>query len=98
MINHVYKAEEWKAGNGKWYCADVSSLSRDSSTWWYPCNILELSPVEYVKLLKNKFNASNFHYRTQSDVLLFSFDSQQDCRRYKNYINKIAREKHFVTY
>ena len=96
-MDHIYHADEWEA-NGKWFCGDVSSLRRDSSTWWYPCCILGKTPVEYVKLLKDKFNATYFHYRLPQDVLLFGFQSQADCRKYKNYINKIAREKHFVTY
>lgn len=94
---HVYKVEEWEH-NGRWYCGDVSALAADSNDWYYAPQLLDLSPTEYVKLLVSKFGASQIRYRAAANVLIFSFSSLADCRKYKNYINKIAREKKFVTY
>lgn len=93
---HLYKTTEWEDGDGTWNCGDVSHLSANSNTWWYPCNILDITPVEFVKLLMEKFNAINFHYSTKFDVLMYSFKTQSDCRKYKNFINKKAREKNFI--
>lgn len=94
---HVYKAEEWKS-NGRWNCGDVSALAAMSNAWWYPANILGLTPVEYVKTLISKYNAKNISYTAEHNVLIFSFSTLADCRKFKNDINKKAREKHFVTY
>lgn len=96
-MGHIFKMEEW-CSNGRWLCGDVSALAANSNKWWYPCNILGLSPIDYVNLLLNKFNATGFHYSAKSDVLLFHFTSLQDCRKFKNYVNKKAREKNFVIY
>lgn len=94
---HIFKMEEWQ-DNGKWVCGDVSALAAGSNTWWYVPALLNLTPVEYFYFLKDKFHASHFHYTTKYDVFLFSFDNLIDCRKFKNYVNKIAREKNFITY
>lgn len=94
---HVYKMEEWEI-DGKWYCGDVSALSANSNLWWYVPRILGISPIDYVKLLKDKFHATGFRYTVKSDVLIFYFLSLVDCRKFKNYVNQIARKKNFITY
>lgn len=94
---HIYKTTEWKS-NGYYYCGDISALGKDSNKWWYPCNILSISPVEYVNLLINKFHAVGLHYSATKDVLIFKFTTLTDCRKYKNFINKVAKEKNFTIY
>ena len=93
---HVYKAEEWES-NGRWLCGDVSALAADSNDWTYPMQIFGLTPVEYVKLLIYAFNAE-VHYSLSANVLMFYFSTLADCRKFKNLVNKKAREKHFVIY
>ena len=94
---HIFKMEEWQ-DNDKWVCGDVSALAAGSNTWWYVPALLNLTPVEYFYFLKDKFHASHFHYTTKHDVFLFSFDNLTDCRKFKNYVNKIKKEKNFITY
>ena len=96
-MTHIYKAEEWEC-NGRWYVADTSNLPKSSNTWWYAPAAANLSPIEYVKLLITKFKVSHIQYKVKSDVLIFSFDSLEDCRKYKNYINKQARQNKFYIY
>lgn len=92
---HLYKADIWK-DNGVWHVNDVQDLAGISGYWWVPMRMLELSPIEYVTLLKEKFNASNFIYTAKYDTLIFSFKKESDGRKFKNYINKIARDKNFI--
>ena len=94
---HIYKAEEWQSPSGKWLCGDVSALAADSNDWTYPMQIFDLTPEKYVKLLIHNFNA-NVHYNSSANVLIFSFSSLTDCRKFKNLVNKKAREKNFITY
>ena len=89
--------EEWE-NNGRWHCGDVSALAANSNLWWYVPNILGITPVEYVHLLIDKFNATSLKYEVKYDVLMFSFRTQADCRKFKNYVNAEARKKKFVTY
>lgn len=92
---HVLRLSEWES-NGKYYVSDVTDLARGSGTWWYVSNLLSLSPVDYVKMLIDKFHATGLRYNINSDVLIFYFTSLKDARNYKNFVNKIAREKKFI--
>lgn len=94
---HVYKTEEWQSPTGKWLCGDVSALAADSNDWTYPAQIFNLTPTEYVKLLINKYKAE-VHYSLSANVLTFYFSTLADCRKFKNDVNKKAREKNFITY
>ena len=91
---HILKYEEWES-NGKWLCGDVSDLAAGSNTWWYVPSLLNISPVDFVKLLMEKFNCKHIHYNLKSDVLIYKFSTLAECRKFKNYINKIAREEKF---
>ena len=93
---HVYQMTEWES-NGKWLCGDVSALAADSNDWTYPAQILSLSLTDYILLLMNTYHAE-VHYSVSGNVLVFYFSTLADCRKFKNYINRKAREKHFVTY
>ena len=96
-MTHLLHYEEWES-NGKWLCGDVSALAANSNAWWYIPRLLEITPTEYVKLLIEKFNVKHIHYTAQHNVLIFKFSTLADCRKFKNYINKIAREKKFYIY
>lgn len=92
MIGKIYKATEWQSPSGRWHCNDVQDLAGGSGSWWIPCRILGIAPEEYVKLLKERFNASNISYKIETNILLFSWENQEDMRKYKNFINKKAKE------
>lgn len=93
---HIYKAEEWNSLN-RWYVGDVSALAAGSNTWWYVPRLLDISPVDYISLLI-QYGATGFKYNSKTNVLVFYFPSLEKCRKYKNYINKVARDKNFVIY
>lgn len=92
---HLYKATEWESC-GWWWVNDTTDLNSIAAKWWVPARILNLSLYDYVVLLKDSFNATGFKYDENTDVLIFHFTSQADARKYKNYINKIARERNYI--
>lgn len=97
-MSHLYRAEEWEL-NGHWYCNDVKELNRAKSIasfWWTPARILNIPLIDYIQLLIKDFNVSHISYNEEKDVLVFWWNKQTDMRRYKNYINKIARNKNFI--
>lgn len=91
----LYKMEEWKASSGNWYCNCVSNLGGGSGSWWIPARILEMPLDEFVKLLISKFKVSDIKYFEDKNLLLYSWKKQSDMRIYKNFVNKVAREKNF---
>lgn len=93
---HLYKASMWQGGSGKWFCGDIEDLGNHSGRWWVPCRLLEITPEDYIRMLIDDFNVSNIKYYYSSNVLVFSWDNESDCRKYKNWINKKAREANYM--
>lgn len=93
---HLYKASMWQGSSGKWFCSDVEDLGHHSGRWWIPCRLLGVTPEEYVKILINEFHVSSITYSLESNYLHFSWDKDPECRRYKNWINKKAREANYI--
>ncbi len=93
---HIYKCSVWQSTSGKWHCNDIEDLANGSGYWWIPCRILGMAPTDFILLLKDNFNASNFSYDTKSNVLLYSWEKQEDAKKYCNWINKMARKANAV--
>ena len=83
---HIYHVSEWQSPTGRWHCNDVENLGNGSGYWWIPCRILDMQPTDFILLLKETFNASNFSYSEKSNVLLY----------YKNWINEMARKANAI--
>lgn len=92
---HIYKLSEWESANGMWNCGDVEDLANGSNKSWHPCRLLGVTAEEYVQMLADQFAVDYMKYDLAADVLFFSWKSQAAMRKYKNYINKLAREKNF---
>jgi hypothetical protein len=95
-MSHIYRASEWETNN-RWYVNDVEETGSLASQWWIPCRILDIPLKDYPLFLNNEFNAKGFCFKFNNDksLLTFYFETQTEARKYKNYINKIAREKKF---
>lgn len=94
---HVYKVAEWaSAGGRKWYVNDTSDLAHGSGNWWIPCRILGMAPTDFIMMLKETFNASNFFYCEKTNLLSYSWEKKEDAVKYKNWINSMARKANAV--
>ena len=92
-MSHIYSVSEWKSPTGHYHCGDMSDLANNSNAWWIPCRILEITPEDYVKMLVDKFKVDYLRYSEEHDILFFSWNNQTAMRKYKNFINKEAKEK-----
>ena len=94
---HLYRVSEWySSGSGVWYCNDIEDLAGISSRWWTPARMLNMPLDEYVTMLIKEFKVDNISYNPEANVLVFSWKSREACRKYKNWINKKARECNFM--
>lgn len=87
--------DEWKGGDGRYYCAAVGdSAKTPRGKWWYPARKLNLSLVDYIKLIE-QYGGKNIKYypaeEDHGDVLVFSFDKEAECHKFVLYINRMAR-------
>lgn len=90
-MKELFKASEWQGGSGLYYVNDTTHMT----AWWVHPRVLGISPAAYVELLVKKYNVSNIKYFEESGFLYFGFRTLADARRYKNDINKKARERKF---
>ena len=93
---HLLRMTEWQGGSGVWYCNDVEDLAGISSRWWTPARMLNMPLDEYVIMLVKEFKVDRISYNPEANVLHFSWKSREACRKYKNWINKKARECNFM--
>lgn len=88
----VYKCEEWQGASGRWYVNDCSDICANTGAWWHPMRICELTPEAFIAML-HQYKAIDLEF---DRILTYSFATQADARKYKNYINKMARLKNYL--
>ena len=94
----LYKEKELKQGSYYHsFCTD--NLGEKYPKWIVPCRVLGISPAEWIKLLITEYNAivtynpgDGGYYK---ETILFKWAEQKDERKYRNMLNKVAREKNF---
>ena len=93
----IWQAKEWETPVSGWHCGCVDDLAHDSNAWYIPARILGISPAEFIKLLVTEYKPDHIHFLDENGNCFFSYswDSQAAMRRFKNNLNKIAREKNF---
>ena len=89
----LYRCEEWESPTG-WHCNCVINLAGGSSIWYLPARILNISPAAFVELMITEYNANAFIDKEKC-LVFFTWQKQSDMRRWKNFINKKAREINF---
>ena len=95
-MSKLYVASEFKSVSGKIHiqCDDLVGTGRN---WVEPARILGIQPTELVLKLKTEFKADITSYRKDGKISFigYSWSNLSDARRFKNYLNKIAREKNY---
>jgi len=91
---HLLRYSEWQGADNYWHCNDVEDLGHGSGYWWHPARMLGLTPAAYVEKIIKEFNPIVYHNEDCSFVS-FSWRKQSDMRRFKNWLNKEARDKNF---
>lgn len=81
------KFSEWQGGAGEWRAADTTTWT----PWWYPARILGIEITDYILLLKNKYNARNFRYFPEKNLLIWDWKNYTDCHSFVLYINRMSK-------
>lgn len=94
-MSHILKLTEWQSAAGHYYVSDLEELAKRSGYWYYIPIMLGISAEDYVLMLKNKYQSNSITYNKDKDVLIFTFPTLTLARKFKNDMNKIARDKSF---
>ena len=92
----LLRYEPWDDGFGNYHVNDCTDLSSIRGLWWVPARMLGISPAEYVELLITRFKVDKIKYIQEADVLIYSWNSLQRARDFKNWLNQEARKRNFV--
>ncbi len=93
-MSHLLKYSEWESPTG-WHCTDISDFAHGSGFWWHVPRMLDISLTDYILLLKDEFNAINFSYDIDKNVLLWKWPTYQDCHKFVLFVNREARKRKF---
>ena len=91
----IIQMTEWQSATGK-YRVNFPDLVGKTGAWLLPMRLMGVSLKDYVIILKGTYNANIEYYKdTNGDLswVSFTFDDKVECRRFKNCINKLARDK-----
>lgn len=94
-MSELYHCEEWRSASGIWYCEHTSSFPRNVQKWVVPARILGLTPADFLKLLIEKFEPDQIFHNEDCSFVGWGWKSQNQMRKYKNWINAEARKKNF---
>lgn len=89
----LYKSSEWESASG-WNCNCVDDLAGWAGLWYTPARILNISPAAFVELLITQYNAK-IYYNEKTCFVSYYWEKQDDMRKFKNFINRKAREVNF---
>lgn len=91
----LYRLEEWCGASGVWYCEHISEVSEKITKWVVPARLLGMDPADFLQWLIKEYKPDNFFHNEDYSFVGWGWSSQSQMRKYKNMINKIAREKNF---
>lgn len=92
-MKRLYRMEEWyDQYSDTYHCNDV--YVKGGGVWWLVPRMLQMNPAEYIKMLVEVYHADLVYFKDKS-VLLMSWKNQSEMRKFKNWVNKKAREAQF---
>lgn len=92
----LYRLEEWQSASGRyWHCEHTSSFPKGVQKWVVPARLLNMPVDKFIEWLFKNYKPDMFYHNKDCSFCSWGWKSQTQMRKYKNYINKIAREKNF---
>lgn len=92
----LYIAGEWQGDSGYYYISNITDLGNNSGYWGHLLKIFDVDVDNLVKLLVDEFHVDYIKYYIESDVLIYYWKSLTAARKFKNELNKKAREKRYM--
>ena len=91
----LYRLEEWQGSSGLWYCEHISSYPKGVTKWLVPSRMLGIPADKFITFLIEKYQPDVINHNEDCSYVGWAWKSQAKMRAYKNFINKIAREKNY---
>ena len=92
----LYRLEEWQGESGRWYCEHISSSPEGVQKWVLPARLLDMTVDKFLQWLMDTYKPDHFFRTEDCSFVGWSWSDQEQMRKYKNAMNKIARQKNFL--
>ncbi len=92
----LYRLEEWQGGSGVWLCEHTSSYPEGVQKWVLPARLLDMTVDKFLEWLIDTYKPDHIYHNEDCSFVGWGWSDQSAMRAYKNYINKIARQKNFL--
>lgn len=88
----TFKVEVFQNGS-LWRVANTKDVGTIRNQWWYIPRILNIPLDEYVKKLKDEFNAEDIQVGGRFNCLTFGFRTLMAAEKYALWVNRKMRKK-----
>ena len=92
----LYRLEEWQGGSGVWLCEHTSSYPEGVQKWVLPARLLDMTVDKFLEWLIDTYKPDHIYHNEDCSFVGWGWSDQEQMRKYKNTINKIARQKNFL--
>ena len=92
----LYKLTEWQGGSGMWLCEHTSSYPEGVQKWVLPARLLDMTVDKFLQWLIDTYKPDHIFHNEDCSFVGWGWSDQEQMRKYKNYINRIARQKNFL--
>ena len=82
-------------GKMEWHC-NYTKERRKVGLWFHPARILGIPADKYIELVIKEYNAEVYYHNEDCSLVFVQWNNQKDMRRFKNFINKKARERNYI--
>lgn len=95
-MRRILQFDELKDASG-WSIYSPKDIGKLGNQWWAPARALNLAPADYIEMIIRDFKPDfiKFFDSSPNGLLLFSWKSQVNMRKFKNWLNKRLREVKF---
>ena len=90
----LYVLKEWQS-NGHWMCEHTDSFPKNVQKWVIPARLLGVTADEFIKILIRDFEPDEIFHNEDCSFVGWWWKDQNKMRKYKNFMNKLAREQNF---
>jgi hypothetical protein len=90
----LYTLKEWHSGD-HWMCEHTDSFPQGVQKWVIPARLLGMTADAFLLFLIKEFQPDEIFHNQDCSFVGWWWKDQAKMRKYKNTINRIAREKNF---
>ena len=83
--------QEFQSTSKRWHSCSAQ-ISGQVGKWYYIPRKMGIDLIDWIKILKDEYNAVDIKYCIETDCLIYSFTIYADCHKFTLWVNREARK------